>query len=324
MVNEIAGVELHLMHRQWLGASEAVSSPAAAIATTTVTNVSWTSTLTPVVGVLSLQLTGFNSSTMSIQPIPGGYLLGASNQAPGGVLPLQVIEAETLATGAFTSVADSTNLARGGSVLRYTPTGTAQIVANEVALSSPGLAQAQMINVFACVRINYYTRTRSRQVWSTPVVVELATNTPTIIPLGMVASRNGHALFDLAVQAIDTGGTLDIDYIAIQNVDDPGAYVAQWGVTSTTTYAASTALALAIEDRSLTELNPTVAMVNTSGTADYTYIDQYTSMYLPTVGNVAYLLLLMPYSNYWRVPNGVAAAQIGFSASRRPVYLSPQ
>lgn len=331
MVGEVQGVRLMLLHHEWMGEVEAHSSSSGGLPST-VGGLSWPSSSIPYPGPLSLTIAGFERDG-SVDPIPGGYLVGGS-LATGNV-SVEVIEAEALAIAPFTSVADATNLPRSGSVLRYTPTDTTLKTSSEMVPSIAGIVAAQQINVLAVVRnntagkrylLNYYTKARGRMTASTPVVVELATNTPTVIPLGTVSSRNGHTSIAVQCQAIDTGGTLDIDVLVLQNADDPAAFVAQWGGMSAASYAPGIDLAIVFEDRLLTEREPAVALVNTSGTPDYTYLDQRTNMYLPTIGGAVYLCPLIPYLNYWRVPSfGFSGAlPLTLSATRRLIYLTPE
>lgn len=190
---------------------------------------------------------------------------------------LQIAEAEAATATAYTSVADTTNVARGGSVLRYTPTGTAEALSGEIALGSITAAARRFI-VFAAlrnnsasvqfsVRVAALVQTRSATStnviisYTRPVNIDTAHTRPRFVPLGEFSTPQQLRSIQLAITASGTGGspTFDIDYVVVLAVDNPYARTFKLdGMFNAGVYNHASPSDLVDDPRPLTALTPLV------------------------------------------------------------------
>lgn len=177
-----------------------------------------------------------------------------SNNFPGiviltdGASKLAIIQAtdlQNVAGSPWASVADTTRLAIGGSVLRYTPTGTTEVSTNNPAASTGGNLGTS-IAIFASMKNNgsqAYAVRMFLQGYSSGLVqqynygytpyINVDSNSsaksasPNYQFLGVIGFNQTYSeyLISMSASASATGGTLDVDQIVLVNVSDPGTNI---------------------------------------------------------------------------------------------------
>lgn len=168
--------------------------------------------------------------------LSAGWLLFSSGPSTGTV-PMRIIEGEDFAlpTTNFSSVADTSSLASGDDVLRFTPPDTAEYTIGHTLASVWDVKSAF---VYAVVRNNSTTRTYTMQMTTLTrsvsgvsgprVVIDPSDgfNYPAPVYLGQIHNRNGLQTISLtvSVDSVAGSGTLDIDYFVLQRSDDGTAY----------------------------------------------------------------------------------------------------
>lgn len=215
MIYEISDVRLRFRRRGlWLGGGGSkTSTPVANPGPFTVTF----DDSAPIAAPLKLSL-------------QGGNVIGAAMDVVILAGNLQVLEAETFYTGGvFTSVAEAATFARGGAVLRYTPTDTSwqttQLPAGTLTLAGG----CRGVAVYAAVRNNSTTVDftvrlsavgENRSYSGNEVVIAAGATTPRLVLLGQMRIPEEPQNLTLAVQASGSGGTakLDIDYICVLDI----------------------------------------------------------------------------------------------------------
>jgi hypothetical protein len=157
--------------------------------------------------------------------IKGGFLCVGSQSSD-----IQVVEAEAGTATAYTSVADAAALARGGSVLRYTPTGTAAAKSGTITLSLIG---GSPIAIIAAVRNNSASTTwllhanlsgLANEVSTPDVLIDTSSVAPRLVLLGTTIGV-GLTKISVTVAASAASGTLDIDYLIVVNLRDESVAV---------------------------------------------------------------------------------------------------
>lgn len=169
----------------------------------------------------------------TINTWPTGVLLYGSQAGD-----ISIFEAESMASGSplgWSSVADGTYLARGGSVLRCIPSlPNTATTCNKIAGPSPmyygvGAVWAAVRNntthnATFQMRINLVQTNTGRIISSTPwAVIPPSMNTPTLISLGMLTHSRataGNVSISVTVSADISADALDIDYIGILQLRD--------------------------------------------------------------------------------------------------------
>jgi len=301
----ILSVRLRLYRRgQWLGIAATGSGSSGANGT--VHQVSFSGV--PVVSTpVTLTLKGFNTSTT--QNLPASLLLAA-----GGLNRVSRFEAESMTATGYTSVADAANNASGGSVLRYTPTGTA--FATSGALSSVGLDNCRRFAIYAVVRNNSGTTTwrvkallhrndTAGVTFETPeVLIDTSTTNPRVVFLGELVrpfditdSTIQYNKVALRIAASAASGTLDIDYIAFLALDDETSSAIALGAFSfANEFGGAAAAEIQIQDGSLTLQRPRVLASKPSGTPAMAPLSYS--------GNIALYTKSTNYNALWMCPNG--------------------
>lgn len=328
---EISGVRLRFWVRwKWIGADDTWSTSAA---TDIGTGVSLTDGSTPPQSAspCKLNISGFNPSTTPT--LTAGVLLMAQSAVSAQA-------AEAMTASKYTSVADSANKAKSGSVLRYTPTDTAF---NLSGASSTYGGTARHYLVYATVRNNSASatwRVRLAQValgkliYAPEVAIDASSQNPRIICLGVLAGMEQSTqqfTFKLDIAASTTSGspTLDFDTIYIvavhndetckaiqfESVDLVGAFT-----------SASTSVSLVFDDRVLTSLTPAVSAVKVSN-GDKVDAGYKTDPLLFTEGATMGLCLLMTGGNsaaHWLFTNSSGnVVQVQYQLVLHNAYISP-
>ncbi len=254
---------------------------------------------------------------------------------------IQLVEAETGAAGAWTSVADGAAAgdASGGSVLRYTPTGTSESGSAVLSIASltPG---TRRIMVLAAVRDNSGVRTFQLKVQGqvalsastfmvvsqTPwKVIDYAGGKPQILNLGILAAppQADFARLQLwaKVDSITGTPTLDIDYVVAVAIDNPRTSVIGINPVGATTY---NAWDLVLDHQSLTHLSPTVYGDDSVNT-DIAIYAWKGDPYIVSSGITGALLLLSTSDTNWVLVDTLdVPVSHTFTLTRHKAYLTPE
>jgi hypothetical protein len=213
MFFEIRNCRIRIRRRGAWGVGSIVTASGAATANPGVVSIAIAASgsLFPAL-VDTINIAGFDKT--ATPTISAGFLCIADST-------IQIVEAETGTGVAYTSVADAAANARGGSVLRYTPTGTAAAASGNITVSS---LTTIPYAILAAVRNNSGTTTWQIQpgLRSTGAVVQGQTTyidtssaNPRIVNLGTIIPPDTAATLNLTITASAAAGTLDIDYICI-------------------------------------------------------------------------------------------------------------
>lgn len=327
----IAGVRGRFLRRGlWLGRQEQATSSSAAnpnILTATFT------TSVDVASPVMIELGGFDPSVFA--SLSAGVLLIARSSSR-----LSIIEAEALTAAGYTSVADSANDARGGSVLRYTPTGTAY--ANSAEQIGVGVSTWNRIGIYAAVRNNSATTTWRIQMrlrdeagntdLTSEVPIDASTTNPRIVFLGVATVPGGAFAARLQIAASAASGTLDIDYLAFIALDEEPLGITrtiEHGAINLTTAFGSSSVSLNVyvDDGALTEQQARV-YVNEQGLGDTPPFAPLTYQGDPFVSQLGTTISVV-----WLSTNGAAWVATNASGTplsnnirvtRKAAFLSPQ
>lgn len=239
---------------------------------------------------------------------------------------LQIYEAESTVKGSNVATqADAANLARGGSVARYSP----GVLSTQMTQTFSGLdSNARKIAVWAAVRNNSLTTTFTIQIQDVdtlqtapPVAIDTSSQRPRIVFLGILANRftfNGIKLLLTASAAADT---LDVDYFVVQAVDDETS--GALAILTTGAVAGQVGFApLVIDPQILSQPQPivysgsgTIRALNYAGDPTFYTPGAFVATILAPAGNPA---------TFWRVVNsGGTALDSAVTASRYGAYLVP-
>lgn len=325
MIYEIRGIHIRILRRgAWLyptadnpGASGASANPTVMTRTYSQNH--------PISSPVGLSIGGFNRSTTPT--IWGGLLMVAS-----GANDIQIIEAETMATGVFTSVADAANNARGGSVLRYTPVLTGAIKTAAVSVSNPFPNQPLPFALYAAVRNNgapTYTIAANAIVGGAsnavtpPYTVDASTTSPRLVFLGTFVATNLSKI-SLTVGTSATGSTLDIDYLILVCLRDETVSVVAYDDLNISGMAAG-AVTLEAQFQGYADRDPLFyAKDSGGGRLPITYRG---SMPFANIGDTVYALWTATNGTSgtsWRyVTTAPAVLSVTLTAMRNRAYLSP-
>jgi len=318
MLFEIYGVKVKCLRRgAWTGTIDASATSGSAASATVFTR---TFTTHPVNSPVDVVIGGFTGATTPT--IQSGLLMVGS--ASGDI---NVYEGETMAGGVYTSVADAANLARGGSVLRYTPAGTTNVASSSQALS---ISINGPIAVYAAVRNNSATTTfQVRAViqafggaaTTPPCLVDTSSTLPRLMLIGIV-NVTGASGLQVQVQASAASGTLDIDYLIVVNLRNETVAVIAHDAIDCSTFSAG-AFTLQAVYNPVTDQYPVLKAVSGGGAvAIATYRG---ALPLLTTADTLYALWTATNSNYWRFTNvSNAIVNVTLQATRYRSFLSPQ
>lgn len=245
---------------------------------------------------------------------------------------IKVIEAEAATVTKWTSVADASNYASGGNVLRYTPTDTNESISG--ALNVPSMASgARRFAIYAAVRNNsasvswllrtllFPTGYAGEALSTRPIVIDNSITTPRIVCLGSVAMPTSLASMALAATAASTSGspTLDIDWVLVQAIDDR-----RCGCVALYTLNQSTAggdFSIVLDPQELTK--PSAAhYISQSGALAFYNASGHEA--IVEDGNAIALAIAgfsRTYPAYWSLTDNTRALQLGASLVRRNAYL---
>jgi hypothetical protein len=239
---------------------------------------------------------------------------------------LQLYEAESASLGTnIASTADAAGKARGGNVARYSPgVLTTSIVQNFSGFDSA----CRRLVVWAAVRNNSATTTftiqlqaqPSRQV-ARPILIDASTVDPRLICLGRVSSRLAFSGIELLLTASAASGTLDIDYIVVQAVDDETS-----GAVEIVSPGGGTGLVgtneLAIQPLALSASTPLVAS-NVPGVPRP--LGRSGDAWLNTSGLTAIAVILATSGTFWRAcDSGNDLLNTIVTATRNVATLTPR
>lgn len=327
---EIPGVRLRFWVRwKWIGADDTWTTSAS-------TSIGDVATLTDASNEpqahspCKLNIAGFNPSTTPV--INAGVLLVGQ-----GVLAQ---EAEAMTASKYTSVADSTNKASGGSVLRYTPTDTAFNLSG-VSTTFNGAARQWLI--YATVRNNSGSATwrirpvqvaLGKTIYGPEVAIDASTTNPRIVCLGVLAGMEVSTqqfILKLDIAASTSSGppTLDIDKIYLLPVhDDMQSKAIQFESADLVGAftGSSTSVSLVFDDKVLTAITPVISAVKVSN-GDKVDVGYKTDPMIFSKINAMFVCLVMVGGNsaaHWRFTNSSASVlTVTFQLVKHHAYISP-
>lgn len=204
----------------WLGESATATSSSAEHPTTLTINLT---TSVPFESPVILKLAGAARSNKGVVP---SYILmasGATTTEAGQ--RLVVVDAELLyGNSGYSTAADSTNKARGGQVLRYTPAVTTFQDSAVLAVTSSSDNNARRWGVFLNYRNNstaagYQVKMRMDNVYTPVLTVPEGTSNPTWAYLGSTARSIPLQTIELFVKASAASGSIDFDSIVLLAMD---------------------------------------------------------------------------------------------------------
>ena len=239
---------------------------------------------------------------------------------------LRVLTAESMASGPFTSVADTANFARESNVLRYTPTDTS--IKTAAAISLGGAVRRAA--VFMSIRNNSSTASYKIRaelgVGGTPeftgpwTLVPAAASKPLWYFCGMIASDQPFQNARISAQASSVSASLDIDSIAVVDIQEGNAAVLAFAENGNTSVILSDVL---LRHGQLDRL---AADIFVSG-----YSFSWKSVLAFFTKSAALSILLLgvgssPTPDSWRQVNFTYTAVLAnvFTATRLPAYLIPE
>jgi hypothetical protein len=156
-----------------------------------------------------------------------------------------------------------------------------------------------------------------------PIIVKPNPNAPRPVAFGSCTSRIGHQQWAIWGKANTTTDSLDIDQFVLFNADTTRVIGFKSDVPWTATYGPFVPLSLVVEDRSLTDMTPAVAMVNSSNL--YTYLDYYSDSRPFLTGSTVAVVLIACRGIYWRYSNASnVVVNTVLTATRRKAYLVPE
>lgn len=268
----------------------------------------------------------------------GMYVLWAdtANEASGSYKVDLATMAGATAAG-FANQTDTLNLPyNSNNVLRYTPASTSFATSGAPTFSTVLNVLPGTIAIFAAVRnnaasvswliravanLNGTLLSPAAPVRTRPVVVDTSSQTPRIIALGVLSAGQfiGDLRLEVAAESLVGSPTLDISYIAMVAINEPGSGVVQIDPTLAATDERQ------IIAGALANL-PQPAVVN-SGTSPTSALFR-----VPYSGNAeaqatnagVRVAILGTNSTFWRITTGGSPHQFTMRAARRRAYRTPQ
>ena len=263
----------------------------------------------------------------------GSYLLVANDTNE-----IQIYEAEALTSGPFTSVADAANSARGGSVLRYTPTDTLFNGSGGQDITSIW-QYFQTFSIFAAVRNNSATTTWRIKVgfsnvsadilYTAEVAIDASSTSPRIVPLGIMANWVGGqpraSTISIWVAASAAAGSLDIDYIALLALNDECSRAIGFGTAPFSIFGAGGTVTLELDPKPLTLPQPfvNVSKVSVAGQWPVTYLGDPWLSHRGTAVAACFLATGGSVATKWRYYDGSAVVSNSFNVTRYDSAVVP-
>lgn len=317
----IEGVRLRFWRQGlWLNPTAETASSTAS-ANPTVQSITISSP-TPISSPTGLSCTFQNAGTPTAGYMDQGIILTASASSR-----LQLYDTTGFSYG--TNVAnfnDSANLARNTNVARYSP----GVLSSNLSAALSGFdTTARMVAIYAAVRNNSATTAFTIQVRANavangttvfgPVIpVDNSSTSPRIMFLGIVRTRQQIDNVALLLTASAASGTLDINYFALQAIDDETS--GALSVFDSTVTGKAGGAPLTVDSKILSEPTPLV----TSLTGGVTYNLSYTGMPIFQTRGSLVATILGTDLTLWRVADGVTLLNTVFAATRYGAYLVPQ
>ena len=237
-------------------------------------------------------------------------------------------EAEGMAGLQFTEVSDTTKIARGGKVLRYTPTDLLSTSAGWVALTT--LTTCRRVAVYAAVRNNsgsatWNVRARLTSGTSNPtyygpsILIDASSTDPRIVFLGIITMPTYPAYINVYVQASTIAGspTLDIDYFVALDITDEMA----GALSASLSGSGSAGTVITIDSAPLTSQTPTVEKTVAAGGARMSYIGD---AFLVVNGTYLATAYLATEGTYWCSYTTATADTFTLTASRWKARTMPE
>lgn len=256
---------------------------------------------------------------------------------------LQIIEAEAMTATGYTSVADAANDARGGSHLRYTPTGTTFAASGvNTSIGSPSTAWRQF-TVFAAVRNNSGTTSfRVRAVFqrgsggpsiTTPErLIDVSSTQPRIFFVGTAVNietgdgTGGYNRFWVEIAASAASGTLDIDYFALIATNDERSAVIELPSLNLTLLSPNDDLR--VDPKELDLARPTVVLLDAASPASVYPVEYRGDPWLSAISGSATeysAIFLATQGASWVMVDGSSnPINLSITAKRDRGYLTPQ
>lgn len=220
---------------------------------------------------------------------------------------------------------DSANLARNTNVARYSP----GVLASGLGAALAGFdSTARLVAVYAAVRPNtaatvftiqlVLTSASGTTVAGPVTVVDSSALTPRIVFLGIVRTRQDISNVSLQLTASAASGTLDINYFAIQAIDDETS--GALAVFDSLEGGHAGGIPLAVDTKILSE--PTALVTSLSAGITYNLTYQGRPIFYTRGALVA--TILATDLTFWRVADGVTLLNTVFAATRYGAYLVPR
>lgn len=204
----------------WLGASVTATSSSAEHPTTLTINLT---TSVPFDSPVLLKLASAARSDRGA--VPSFILMVSGADTTEAAKRLVVVEAEALGVpSGYTTSTDTTNKARGGAVLRYTPVNTSWLDTGILSVYSSSDNNARRWGVFLNYRNNstaagYQVRMRMDNVYTPVLTVPEGTSNPTWAYLGSTARAIPLQTLELFVKASAASGSIDFDSVVLLAMD---------------------------------------------------------------------------------------------------------
>lgn len=320
----------------WIGADVAANSSA----TANPGPITATLTTHPQLSPTKLKLNGFaaNRNFMS----DASYVQTNPILIVGPTAAISVVEAEGATATAYTSVADSAHFARGGNHLRYTPTGTGEAASGYLT----GTLACRHLGVYAKLRNNGATTYKIRVAGyiatddSGAPVVYAQTAVSQLVPidashanarhvfLGSLRAPLGRSIeaLKLLITASAAASSLDIDYLVLVALDDPGLKVATL-IPNNGMTPFPHAWSLTIDDQALTGLTPQVYVTDETLATDLPLGYEGDPLFLASLTTCTVVLMAHSDNGNWVFTSsggGAAVSNLTLTATRHNAYLVPE
>lgn len=258
----------------------------------------------------------YPSFTTTTQPF--GFLLYENSSS------VTLLNAETGSGGAFTAVADAGSVATGGSVLRYTPATTTEVMSGGIVW---GANLGKTFFILANIRQNSGTTNFSIRVsnagYSYTEYISVAacagSGSCRWYPVGMLTGAGGSTI-NLHITASSAAGSIDIDSIITIDVSYPYVFY-QYKSSGVAVFGGSAS----VDHRALTDPTPLSGM---SGFA----ITPLSDAYISTSASILYARELVNgdtssgifiATNRWKRASGSIAESTTFAITRYTGYPTP-
>lgn len=317
MCYEIANVQLSFRRRGlWLEAVEALSATGAVTnpGVATATFASSAAVASPAKAIIT-----FPSDASVTQ-----YVLLWANHASR----IAIVEAEGMAGYQFTEETDTAKIARGGKVLRYTPTDLLSTSAGWVALTT--LTTCRRMAIFAAVRNNsgsatWNVRARLTSGTSNPtyygpdVLIDASSTSPRIVFLGLITMPTYPSYINVYAQASTITGppTLDIDYFVALDITDEMA----GAISASLSGSGSSGTIITVDAQPLTSPAPKITKTVSAGVAEMSYLGD---AFMAVNGTYLALAYLATDGTYWCSYTTATADTFTLTASRWKAHTTPE